>query len=398
MEIYSPKLYIEINNSEYIFAVGDENEKKDFKIIYKSINQLQGIQKNRITDFELVFNIIKKNVYAIEQELNFTFKEIFLIINNFDCSFINLTGYKKLNGSQILKENIIYILNSIKSIVNENEKKKIILHIFNSKYVLDKKNIENLPIGLFGNFYSQEMSLSLINENDYKNIKNIFNKCNLKIKKILLKSFVEGVFLINENKKLDTFFKLEISNNNTELFYFENRALKFSQNFEFGSDLVLNDVSKITLLNKDIVNKIFSNLQNSNEILDEELVEKELFVDENYRKIKKKLILDIALARIQELVEVFVLKNINLSSFQKKDKIIFLKISDKLHFNCFKEDYKLLFSKTSDFSARFIENIETESLYDNAFRLIHFGWNKEAVPVVNAKKSLIAKFFDALFN
>ena len=124
MEIYSPKLYIEINNSEYIFAVGDENEKKDFKIIYKSINQLKGIQKNRITDFELVFNIIKKNVYAIEQELNFTFKEIFLIINNFDCSFINLTGYKKLNGSQILKENIIYILNSIKSIVNENEKKK----------------------------------------------------------------------------------------------------------------------------------------------------------------------------------------------------------------------------------------------------------------------------------
>ena len=54
MEIYSPKLYIEINNSEYIFAVGDENEKKDFKIIYESSEKLQGIQNNKITDFDLV--------------------------------------------------------------------------------------------------------------------------------------------------------------------------------------------------------------------------------------------------------------------------------------------------------------------------------------------------------
>ena len=38
------------------------------------------------------------------------------------------------------------------------KKQKKIIHIFNSKYILDKKNIENLPIGLFGNFYSQELS------------------------------------------------------------------------------------------------------------------------------------------------------------------------------------------------------------------------------------------------
>jgi len=72
MEIYSPKLYIEINNSEYIFAVGSENKKKDFKIIYESSEKLQGIQKNKITDFDLVFNTLKKNIYTIEQKLNFT--------------------------------------------------------------------------------------------------------------------------------------------------------------------------------------------------------------------------------------------------------------------------------------------------------------------------------------
>ena len=68
-------------------------------------------------------------------------------------------------------------------------KKKTILHIFNSKFILDQKNIENLPIGLFGNFYSHELSFFLINTNDYKNLQNIFNKSNLRIKKIISKKF-----------------------------------------------------------------------------------------------------------------------------------------------------------------------------------------------------------------
>ena len=58
MEIYSLKLYIEINNSEYIFAVGDENEKRNLKIIgygatAKSCTVLNycGIGKNYIEYF-----------------------------------------------------------------------------------------------------------------------------------------------------------------------------------------------------------------------------------------------------------------------------------------------------------------------------------------------------------
>jgi len=398
MEIYSPKLYIEINNSDYIFAVGDENEKKDFKIIYKSINQLKGIQKNRITDFELVFNIIKKNVYAIEQELNFTFKETFLVINNFDCSFINLTGYKKLNGSQILKENIIYILNSIKSIVNENEKKKIILHIFNSKYVLDKKKIENLPIGLFGDFYSQEMSLSLINENDYKNLENIFNKCNLKIKKILLKSFVEGSYISDKNVNLDTFYQIKINANDSQLFYFENDSLKFEQSFDFGSDLIIRDISKVTSLKIEIVKKIINNFCFTHDTPKEELLEKEMFENESYIKIKKRLLLEISESRIEELLQIILVKNINLLSFNRQNKTVFIKINDHSHYKCFKNIYSLFFVKYNKFVVNFSKNISTEDLMNNVNKIVHFGWKKEAVPIIESKKSLIARFFDTLFS
>ena len=398
MEIYSPILFIEINDSEYIFSVGDVIDKEDFKLIYKNIVPLQGIANHKITNFDLAFNTIKKNIYTIEHQLNFTFKETILIINNFERSFVNLSGFKKLNGSQILKENITYILNSLKSYVDENEDNKTILHIVNSKYSLDKKKIENLPIGLFGDFYSHELSFCMINNNDYKNLNNIFNNCHLKIKKILLKSFIEGSLISNKNENLDTFYQIIINENNSQLIYFENNSLKFEQSFDFGSNLVVKDISRVTSIKIAIVKKILNNHKLDKETPDDVLVEKEFFDSENYVKVKKKLIFDIAHARIQELAKLIVNKNINLLSHNAKDRVIFLKISDKLHFKCFEDTYYFCFSNNRNFKVKCIDCVTTDDIIKSANELVDFGWKKEAIPVTHTKKSILAKFFDILFS
>ena len=241
-------LYLEIDFHNFkLFAVEHDDE-NNFKIVSELLFNLKGIENNRITNLEQSYNAIKENIYLIEQRLNHTFKNIVLIIDNFNPTFNNLTGFKKLDGSQVLRENITYILNTLKSIVNENEKNKTLLHIFNSKFFLDKKKIENLPIGLFGDFYSHELSFVLINTNDYKNLDNIFVKCNLKIKKILIKSFIKGAYISNTNKNFETFFHIQINENHSKIFYFENNSLKFEQNFNFGTDIIIKDISKITLL------------------------------------------------------------------------------------------------------------------------------------------------------
>ena len=94
---------------------GKKDEQDNFKIIYNHEVKSIGLDNNRIFDLEKVFTLIKENIYLIEQKLNLTFKEVVLILENFDPTFINLTGFKKLNGSQILRENITYILNTLKS-------------------------------------------------------------------------------------------------------------------------------------------------------------------------------------------------------------------------------------------------------------------------------------------
>ena len=398
MKIYSPTLFIEINNNEFIFVVGDKNKEENFTIIHENIVPIQGIENYRITNFDLVFNIVKENLYLIEQKLNFTFKDTVLIINNFRCSSINLTGFKKLNGSQILKENITYILNSLKSCIDELEEKKKILHIFNSKYNLDRKVIENLPIGLFGDFYSHELSFCLINESDYRNINNIFDKNNLKIKKVLLKSFAEGSYISKINKDVDTFFKIEINDNNAHIFYFENDSLKFEQSFNFGSEIIIRDIIKITSLEKSIVQKIISSNKLTSDISQDQLVEKYFFENKNYIKIKKRLLFEIAEARIQELLEVLITKNINLLNFKVGSKVIFLTISNESHFKCFKNLFEDFDLRSKNLTIRFMENISTKNLIKNVNQLVHFGWKKEAIPINQPKKSTIAKFFDVFFN
>ena len=70
---------------------------------------------------------------------------------------------------------------------------------------------------------------------------------------------------------------------------------------------------------------ILDKINFENEISDEELLEKDFFVEENYRKIKKKLIFEIALARIQEISDIILFKNINLAHYNKNKNTIFLK-------------------------------------------------------------------------
>ena len=72
----------------------------------------------------------------------------------------------------------------------------------------------------------------LIDNNDFKNLNNVFNNCNLKIKKFILKSFVEGSLTSKQEFKiLVTFFQIKINEKNSQIFYFENNFFKFRTKF-----------------------------------------------------------------------------------------------------------------------------------------------------------------------
>ena len=397
MQNNSPTLLIEINKIEFIFNAIHKNENDQFSLLHSKKVPLKGINEKRIDDFNLVSKLIKENIYFIEKKIDFTFKEVIIIIDNFNCSLISFSGFKKLNGSQLGKENVTYILNNLKSKLLEIEKDKTILHIFNSNFLLDKKKINNLPIGLFGNFYSHELSFFLIDRNDFKNLINIFEKCNLKIKKIISKDFILGAKMINDDTNLETFLRIEINEDNIDLTFFENSTIRFFQKFKFGANLILNDISKVTALENQTLKNI---LLKSNFSLDNDrnnFIEEKFFDKQNFRKIKKQLVYDIASARVQEFSEILVFKNINIKSFLNTKLKIFLQINEECNLKSFEKIYKNFFSNNK-YELKITKSYDQDEVYENAFNIVQYGWKKEAVPIIQEKKSLIKRFFDLFFN
>ena len=70
-------------------------------------------------------------------------------------------------------------------------------------------------------------------------------------------------------------------------YFFEDGTLIFEQKFDFGTNLILQDISKVTSLKFEKVKKILENLDFSKNNFKDELIERDFFIDENYRKIKK---------------------------------------------------------------------------------------------------------------
>ena len=399
MEIDHPILFIEINDKNYIFVVGTYDENQNLKVTEKIIAPNTGIDKNKFVSIDHANEEIKKNIGIIEKKLNYIFKDVILVIDNFDYSCINISGFKKLNGSQVIKENISYILNSLKLAVTNNEKQKTILHIFNSKSILDGISVENLPIGLFGDFYSHELTFFLIGNNDFKNIQKIFNKNNLNIKKIILKNFGEGAQLINQNKDIETFFKIKISEDISHISFFDNASFRYSEYFNFGTNIIFRDIEKICSLDNEIIRRFLSNsFLNKNSFNENEILEENYFTKNNFRKIRKKLISDIVDARINEIVGIIFNKNINIESLKENRVKIYLTIKDKQILENFKESFKSYFLKNSNFEISLINDFEIDETITNVANLSIYGWKKEAIPTTKIKKSLITRIFKSLFG
>ncbi len=400
MQTDIPTLFVEINDQNYIFAAGKYDENQKFKIIEKIVTPNEGIEEKRFTNIDLAQRLIKKNIQNIEDKINFIFKEVTIIIDNFDNPCINISGYKKLNGSQVLKENISYILNSLKLAISENEKKKNILHIFNSKSILDGIPVENLPIGLFGDFYSHELTFFLINNNDVKNIRQIFNKNNLKVKKILIKNFVEGSQIIDQNNKIETFFKIKINKDSSHINFFDQASFRYEEYFNFGTNIILKDIAKVCSINRETIIEMLSDqiITNKKVQNDNELLEEKYFVKDSYRKIRKKLILDIVNARIEEILNIILNRNVNIKSFKQNSTAIFLILEDQLILDNFKENFKFYISKDNNFDPFLINNFQIDTSIISAAFLSAYGWKKEAIPVTQTKNSLITRIFKSIFE
>ena len=84
MKIEPLNLFIEINNFNFVFVAVERVNENYSKIILEENIPIQGIQDNKITDYNLILKIFREKINLLEQNLNLVFKKryrIYFVIN-----------------------------------------------------------------------------------------------------------------------------------------------------------------------------------------------------------------------------------------------------------------------------------------------------------------------------
>jgi hypothetical protein len=144
------------------------------------------------------------------------------------------------------------------------------------------------------------------------------------------------------------------------------------------------------MLNKLNLEKISDNNEN--------FLDKKYFTNSPFREVKEKLVIEVIKSRFEELFEIFYEKNINLAYFRKTNQDIYICIENLKYLKNFKKIVEKIIP--NNFKLVFSNEVDTEKNIAclGAAELLGKGWEKEAIPIIQTKKSIISRFLSDLFN
>ena len=394
-----------INIKCVIFRVNNENFPE---IVSANISNSKGIHNGTIINLSEASNAIRTCVGLAEKKTNISLKKISVVLEQPEFLCTTFSKERKIDGSQIHKDDIDFLLKEAKKQVMLNDEKQSIIHIFNHNYIVDGKTFVEEPIDVYADYLNHEMTFITMPKNNIKNIKHVFNNCDLEIERFISSTFALSANLLNDRDIEFGSTLIDIGFERISLGLFKNFALIHSITYPVGINHITKDISKVfslTLKESDIIkNKLDFSFNNNNEIFDKEnYLKKDFFINSNFRKISKNLLIKVIKERINEILNI-IKKQINLMGsnliFNKK---IFITGGGSNVLNlekCFSETFDSNVEKlkvNSDYAGG--KEIDTNfSACLGAIKIIVDGWETEAIPESHEKYGKKAPFFMRFFN
>ena len=387
---------IAADNLRYVVVKLDENS--NHKILSKKVFQNNGIEKGKIIDFEHTAKKINQDIKDLEKESGNIFKNISLVINEPEISCTNLSGFKILNGSKVEKRDLEYILNEAQISISRNQENYTVLHIINSNFLLDKIKKNKIPLNLHGDHLSLNMTFISLPKNNLKNIKALFDNSDLKIDRVISRPLACGINALNKKRKKEDFLLINFEKEFSNISLFEDSALVFTKIFPFGTNSIIHDIAKLCSLNENEIRPLIQEIDFTSTINQKRYIDKSFFKESKFKKLTIQHVKEIINARIIEMLDYLFNKNINIKYIKKKILSIDIFFEDKeilKHLGkLFHDNLRVDETKTQ------IELIHSDDFFalSGAAELIYKGWDKEAIPLIKVKKSIISRFFERFFK
>jgi len=395
---------IELGNFNIKCIIFEINNNK-VEIISNTIAPSEGMHNDTIVNLEKATNAIRSCIARAENKAKISLKKINLIFEQADFLCTKFSKHKNVDGSKIHKEDIEFLLNEAKKQLTHNDKKQSIIHIFNHNYVVDGKNFVEEPIDIYADKLSHEVTFITMPKNNLKNIDQVFVDCDIEIERLFSRIFALGVKLLNYNELKCGSAIFDLGSDKTSLGLFKNLALVHSITIPIGINHITKDISKVCSLDLEEAEKIrndidFSFHKNSKIFDENNYLKNTYFIKSNFRKISKKLILDVIKSRLDEILDSLKMHLI-VPGFDLNSGISFLITGggsnllniDKYFSNFFETNVKKC--PTDEPQNHYIEKNFSSCL--GAIKIIKEGWETEAIPETQSnnlkKKGFLGKIF-----
>ena len=407
MNLEDPIGIIELGNVNLKCLIFQINKNNSSEILSTAITPSEGIHNDVVVNLTKASNAIRLSIGTAEKKAKISLKKINVVFEQPDFLCTKFSKHKKIDGSKIHRHDIEFLLKEAKKQLILNDKNQSIIHIFNHNYIVDGKIFMEEPIDVFADSLSHEMTFITVPKNNLKNINQVFTDCDIEIERLISHTFTLGVKLLNVRELQLGSALINLGYKKISLGLFKNLALVHSVTLPIGTDHITNDISKVCSLNLDetkiIRNNIDFSFKNNQNLFDQDdFLKNTYFIDSNFRKISKNLILNVTKARLDEILEILK-KQLIVPGFNLNSGINFLLTgegSNLLNLEKYCENFFRLSTKKISQN-----NIENDNDFEKNFasslgalKIIKDGWETEAIPEIREKNIEKIGFFAKIFG
>ena len=407
MNLEDPIGIIELGNVNLKCLIFQINKNNSSEVLSTAITPSEGIHNDVVVNLTKASNAIRLSIGTAEKKAKISLKKINVVFEQPDFLCTKFSKHKKIDGSKIHRHDIEFLLKEAKKQLILNDKNQSIIHIFNHNYIVDGKIFMEEPIDVFADSLSHEMTFITVPKNNLKNINQVFIDCDIEIERLISHTFTLGVKLLNARELQLGSALINLGYKKISLGLFKNLALVHSVTLPIGTDHITNDISKVCSLNLDetkiIRNNIDFSFKNNQNLFDQDdFLKNTYFIDSNFRKISKNLILNVIKARLDEILEILK-KQLIVPGFNLNSGINFLLTgegSNLLNLEKYCENFFRLSTKKISQN-----NIENDHDFEKNFasslgalKIIKDGWETEAIPEIREKNIEKIGFFAKIFG
>jgi len=408
MDLNKLKCVIELGSTKINCVIAEAND-ENIKIIATSTIASIGIHNGVIVNPLEAAKAVRSCLSDIESKANVVLKKASVVLEMPEFNCTRLSKYRKIDGSKIQKDDIVFLLKEAKKEININDKKRTIIHIFNHNYIVDGKKFIKEPIGVYADHLSHEMTFITVPKNIIKNLNEVFVECDLEIERLISNTFALAVNYLNNTELELGSMIVDIGFEKTSIGIFKNFALIHSKTFPVGIHHVTKDISKGCSLSLDEAKYIRDQMgcfywEKDMDLKNKNNLPEKFFKQSKFRKITKSLVSEIITARVEEIMKIIKKEIYVIGPSLTSGQNIFivgggsyLPHLNKLCSTFFDTDIKILGLLKSNLDHK-IQNKDRFDSCNGALKIIYFGWETEAIPATVDKKDTKRGFFSKILG